>query len=176
MQSECRPQRTEVFPDPKHNAEVADGFPTSCLSDAIALQGSSSIARVVTAHPGIAMNALWASTGGGLGAISPSVEVWERLEVVDSDVIGTQASRFNRKADESRDFGRLVPCSRSPHSCQSVVFHKVAGNGGPVDRWRWLCSAEPAGDVRFTRASGVLADRVFPRKRSESPIPCHTCK
>ena len=52
--------------------------------------------------------------------------------------------RINLRVDESRDFGRLVPCSRSSHACQNIVFHKVAGNGGPVDRWRWLCcSAQP---------------------------------
>jgi len=81
------------------------------------------------------------------------------------------APRFNSKADESRDFGRLVPCSRSSHSCQGVVFHAVAGNGEPVDRWRWLCCSAPAGDVRFTRASGVLGDRVFAgRRRSKTPF------
>jgi hypothetical protein len=57
--------------------------------------------------------------------------------------------RINLSVDESREFGRLVPCSGSSHACQGVVSHKVTGNSGPVDRWRWLCCSAPAGDVRL---------------------------
>src|SRR5262245_46163890 len=65
--------------------------------------------RFLSHNPGIAINVLWASRCCIFRLFAGA---WNQLEVLEATVLllcwVRPAPRFNGKADESRDFGRLV--------------------------------------------------------------------
>jgi hypothetical protein len=109
-------------------------------------------------------------------AFSLFAGAWNQLELLDSHPIALalgEIGRLDSMAKQTRVailadlFSVLGPHTRAK-ALSSIKLQEMANR--LIDGGGFAALHQP-GDVRFTRACGVLADRVFPRRtRSGTPI------